>query len=43
MEKNNKNQHTFLKILGGIMLFNWLTGSRKDKKKKHRRKNWLGL
>lgn len=43
MEKNNKNKHTFLKILGGIMLFNWLTVSEKNKKKKHRRKNWLGL
>lgn len=41
MEKNNKNKHTFLKILGGIMLFNWLTGS--GKKKKRKRKNWLGL
>lgn len=43
MDKNNKNNHTFLKILGGIMLFNWLTGSGKDKKKKRRRKNWLGI
>lgn len=43
MGKNNKNQHTFLKILGGIMLVNWLTGSGKDKKKKRKRKNWLGI
>lgn len=43
MNKNNKNNHTFLKILCGIMLFNWLTGSGKDKKKKYRRKNWLGI